>query len=353
MNMVTPAMTGSPVARASGIEGALSRLPHLGPVRLERLQTRGMRTWDDLLAAGDPLGLRGRWEDVCAAVRERQRAVADDEPRRLAGALHARDHWRVLAHWFDQASFFDIETSGLGAGSEVTLVVCLHRGRLLRYFRGENLDAFLDLLQEVKLMVSYNGTGFDVPRIEDLFHVPSFPCAHVDLRWMCHYRGWHGGLKAIERQLGLRRPADLDGVDGLMAVALWEQWTRLGDAAARRRLERYCAADTVALQRLAAELLAAHGCAVTVPEMDALWQGVTEACPPLDPPPAIVAVPDDPLQSALRAAVDAGSRAARQERLRAHWRAARRLPADPADPACTGPVAWGKRLTAPLPTGRS
>lgn len=287
------------------------------------------------MAADDPLRLGPRWQAVQTAVRAGHAAVTGDEPRTLARLLHASDHWRVLAHWFEQASFFDIETSGLDVRSVVTLVCCLHRGRLYRFVRGENLDEFLDLLQEIKLMVSFNGASFDVPRIEDLFHVPEFPCAHVDLRWMCYHRGWRGGLKALERQLGLQRPADLEGVDGFQAVQLWEQWERHGDRAARHRLERYCAADTVTLQRLAAELLTAHGCGVTIPALETLWEVVTAACPTPPgvtfaapaPPPAAPAPAAAAVCAAVRAACEgAHTRAERQQRLRARWRAMQNQP---------------------------
>lgn len=82
----------------------------------------------------------------------------------------------------------------------------------------------------------------------------------------------------------------------------------------------------MALQRLAAELLAAHGCAVTVPEAEALWRVVHARLPPPDrpvvrPPPA----PLPPLAAAAAAAADpARSRAEKQKRLRELWRGLRR-----------------------------
>jgi uncharacterized protein YprB with RNaseH-like and TPR domain len=311
----------------TALEQALLHLPHIGPKRAERLAAAGCGCWSAILAADNPLRLAPeRWAETVAAARRSLEALAADDPRPLSGALATAEHWRVLDHWFDRASFFDIETSGLEPESEVTLVACLHRGELRLFLKGENLDDFLGLLEEVKLLVSFNGSGFDVPRIEDRFHVPRIPCAHVDLRWLCHHRGWRGGLKAIERQLGLARPADLAGLGGAEAVWLWQLWSEKRDPAARRTLERYCAADTVALQRLAAELLAAHGCAVTVPEAEALWRVVHARLPPPDrpvvrPPPA----PLPPLAAAAAAAADpARSRAEKQKRLRELWRGLRR-----------------------------
>jgi len=325
---------GDPVSSPLPIEQSLLHLPHIGPARAARLAQAGCDTWSKLAVANDPLGLgSARWGEVAAEVRRNLASLAADDPRPLTHALPTREHWRVLAHWFEQASFFDIETSGLEPESEVTLVVCLHRGTLYLFLKDENLDEFLDLLQEVKLLVSFNGTGFDVPRIEDRFHIPEIPCAHVDLRWICHHRGWHGGLKLIERQLGLQRPRDLQGIGGEQAVYLWQVWHEKRNAAARRTLERYCAADVVSLQLLAAELITTHGCAVTAPDPQTLWDLVHTRLPPSPeavgmPVPACL-TPRTLSGSQMSASAIAAaalptlSREDKQKRLRELWRSMR------------------------------
>lgn len=242
---------------------------------------------------------------------------------------------------FEQASYFDIETSGLEADSIVTLVCCFHRGRPLRFLADDNLDDFLELLEEVRLLVSFNGASFDVPRVLARFHIPELPCAHVDLRWLCHHVGWRGGLKKIERELGLRRPADLEGLGGAEAVWLWRAWSQAGDVRSRRTLERYCAADTVSLKRLAAQLCAERGLRVAVPEAEELWRLIHEELPDLGRPqaavwPAAVAEPQPAPQPAPPVAAELFSlaemvggatagltRAEKQARLRARWRAYR------------------------------
>jgi hypothetical protein len=311
------------------LEQALLHLPHIGSVRAAKLRGAGCDSWQAILAAPAPAGLAKVWPGVQAEAARCLAALQADDLRMLVGRLPTADHWRVLAHGFENATYFDIETSGLDARSVVTLICCLHRGRVYRFLRGENLDDFLTLLDEVSLLVSFNGTGFDVPRVEDLFHVQELPCAHVDLRWMCHHHGWRGGLKLIEGQLGLRRPADLHGLGGEQAVWLWQVWERERVLWARRTLERYCAADTVVLKLLAAELLTAHGCGATVPEAEALWTHVNDEMPPVAggcayPAAAPAVVP--PATAALGQALsDLGglSREAKQARLRARWRAMR------------------------------
>ena len=261
-----------------------------------------------------------------------------DQATYFVSHLPPLEQWRVLAHWFGDASYFDIETSGLDIGSTVTLICCFHRGAPLRFLAGENIEDFLDLLEHVKVLVSFNGTGFDVPRVLDRFHIPDLPCAHVDLRWLCHHLGWRGGLKQIELSLGLRRPPDLVGLGGAEAVDLWRGWSEQGDHRAKRTLERYCVADTVMLSLLASRLLAQHGVSVASFSESELWRRVSEAfpsegCPAFTSSPVPhVGVPPSkrPHDSVVAAdhfsiaemmgAVHGLSRAEKQARLRERWR---------------------------------
>ena len=58
-----------------------------------------------------------------------------------------------------------------------------------------------------------------------------------------------GGLKAIERQAGIRRESEVEGLDGYDAVMLWDAY-RWGDEASLERLVKYNAADIVSLKTL-------------------------------------------------------------------------------------------------------
>ncbi len=261
----------------------LRHLPHIGSQGEKALRLEGCQCWNDLANASHPLAGFDvfAWDEIRRAAEQSQRAVLADDAAYFTSRLPPLEQWRVLAHWFDHASYFDIETSGLEADSIVTLVCCFHGGQPLRFMADENLDDFLELLERVKLLVSFNGASFDVPRVLGRFHIPELPCAHVDLRWLCHHAGWRGGLKKIERALGLRRPTDLDGLGGAEAVRLWHAWHERGDAQAKRTLERYCAADTVMLKLLAGRLCLLQGAAVALPSEGEVWALVHAAYPDL------------------------------------------------------------------------
>lgn len=232
------------------ITDALLHCTGIGPARLAQLHERGIRSWTDVLDGKDCLSA-ARWNTLAEECRRCLEALEAGEIRYFTQCFAPQDKWRILAHFLDQASFFDIETVGLEHDAAITVISCWHDGQLHNFVEHENLDAFLDLLDEIRLLVSFNGSSFDVPRILDTFHIPELPCAHVDMRWTCFHQGLTGGLKEIASRAGILRPADLQATDGELAVRLWFAWRDCQDAAARELLIRYCASDVLMLLMLA------------------------------------------------------------------------------------------------------
>ncbi|HEY8240366.1 MAG TPA: ribonuclease H-like domain-containing protein, partial [Kiritimatiellia bacterium] len=226
---------------------------------MKYLEGLGLREWQQLLAQPDrvPVGARKR-ELIIESIFRAEQELADDNIGYFIENFAPTDQWRILAHYFDRASYFDIEISG-PTYPVVTAIACYHRGELHSFLRGENLDDFLALLEDVELLVSFNGASFDVPMILNAFHIPSLPCPHLDLRWVCYHGNIRGGLKSIEQRLGIIRPPDLQGVDGEEAIWLWQSWRSTGNLAAREKLRRYCGADAISLQFVAARVLEDRG----------------------------------------------------------------------------------------------
>ena len=232
------------------ITEALQHCRGIGPIRLRQIHQSGVRSWSDVLNAPQclPEWLRN---ELVAESERCLRALADDDIGYFVDCLSPHDRWRIVAHYIDRCSYFDIETTGLEIDDTITTIVCWHRDQLHTFVEHENLDDFLDLLDDIDLLVSFNGSTFDVPRVLDVFHIPDLPCPHLDLRWPCYYRNLHGGLKQISSEIGLQRPDDLEDADGSLAVRLWSLWRHSGDAEAKNLLLRYCAADVLLLRGVA------------------------------------------------------------------------------------------------------
>lgn len=259
------------------ITEALSHFTGIGPVRLAQLHAAGLRSWMDI--CDQPLKIpESLRSSLLMEAEQSLTALRRDDLQFFVNEFSPQDRWRILAAYFERTSFFDIETSGLEIDAAVTVIVCWHQGQLHTFVEHENLDEFLDLLDDVTLLASFNGASFDVPRVLDAFHIPQLPCPHLDLRWTCYHAGLNGSLKSIARTLHIDRPADIVDTDGEVAVQLWSAWHTRQDAAARQHLVRYCSADVVMLI-----LLGQHLADVQNYEASELWsqlpESIGEPCP--------------------------------------------------------------------------
>jgi uncharacterized protein len=229
--------------------------------------------WHDVLESPGKIPFKGQLaDDLITELQRSLLALRERDIRYLTGKLVTRDHWRILGYFFDKATFFDIETSGLGWNDYITIIVCYHRGKIHYFVENENLDSFLDLLHEVDLLVSFNGSTFDVPRVLDAFHIPELPCPHIDLRWLCYHAQYKGGLKAIAEEMGFVRPEDLGTLDGADAVLLWDRWTNRGDFQAKSLLIRYCCTDVLLLVLVAIRALEEKGHRLDPLAPESLWK---------------------------------------------------------------------------------
>jgi len=244
----------------------------VGPRRDAILKAMGYGCWRDCLerSAGLPFSGPTR-ERFLEAIRRSQAALENEELGYLTTALPGSEHWRILAAYHEEATYFDIETTGLSSrDATVTVISAYCRGDLFSFVHDRNLDDFLQLVDRSKLLVSFNGSSFDIPFLTSRFNLPDIGCPCIDLRWICYHHGYRGGLKAIEKQLHLDRPADVRQVDGLEAVMLFHHWQR-GDAAAGRKLVRYCESDVLATYLVAGRLLDEMGLDIRLPDASALF----------------------------------------------------------------------------------
>jgi uncharacterized protein YprB with RNaseH-like and TPR domain len=239
--------------KAPGIESSMLRhtflhLPGIGVHREQVLWQHGILDWDQFLAAAEsgPLPVR-RWESLSPLVRQSVEAVAGGDARFFGALLPQRETWRLYPEFADQTLFLDIETTGLSpCYDQVTLIGGLGGGKLALFVNGVNLDQFPAYVAPFPLLVTFNGSQFDVPFLRAHFPEARLDQAHIDLRFVLRSLGYRGGLKAVERSLGLARDAAIQGVDGFEAVRLWHRWRR-GDRAALMKLALYNLTDVVNL----------------------------------------------------------------------------------------------------------
>jgi len=143
--------------------------------------------------------------------------------------------------------FLDIETTGLSKYYDyITLIGYELDGEYHVLLAGEDPTHFLASLGSASSLVTFNGSTFDLPFIEQSYPEVRWPKHHIDLRYACRRVGLTGGQKNIEKELRITCREGFDGVDGAMAVILWHRYLR-GDTGALRELIEYNRADVRAM----------------------------------------------------------------------------------------------------------
>ena len=107
-----------------------------------------------------------------------------------------------------------------------------------------------NILNQYKMIVTFNGSSFDIPMIEKYFGV-RLTQIHVDLRHVCSKLNLKGGLKEIEKQLNIQRPDELSLLRGHNAVELWKMWKATGEEKFIELLLKYNQEDCYNLKRIA------------------------------------------------------------------------------------------------------
>ncbi len=226
-------------------------LAGVGPATEAAFWAAGLRDWRDLAArlgefAPAPAAEARLRRELAAS----ERALAEGDVAFFGHRLADAEHWRVHSAFPARTAYLDIETTGLSPYAGIVTVVTVHGGGATRTFvAGDNLEELPAYLGRFPILVTFNGRRFDVPFLEACFPGLAAPPVHIDLRFLLYRLGHAGGLKRIEERLGIGDRTGVEGVSGLDAVRLWQEYRR-GQAAALERLVRYNRADTVNLEPL-------------------------------------------------------------------------------------------------------
>ncbi|MDZ7816105.1 MAG: ribonuclease H-like domain-containing protein [Planctomycetota bacterium] len=184
--------------------------------------------------------------------------------------LPPAEQWRVFASVPGPTAYIDIETTGTSLSSSAVTIIGLFDGEASHIYMHEFRDLrerpplkktkyptfisssakFERKMAETNKYVTFNGKSFDVPILRRYFPDVDFRIPHLDLKIAMRAVGIRGGLKSIEKQLGVARPGEVNGLSGRDAVDLWARYRTLYDMEALARLIEYNVQDIVNLPRL-------------------------------------------------------------------------------------------------------
>jgi uncharacterized protein len=226
-------------------------LPGIGLRRERELWSKGILDWHQFQEAVSVGKLSQQaYRNAVIVVRASLRAVEQRDVTFFTALLPQCEMWRLFPHFVDDTLFLDIETTGFtAANNDVTLIATLTNRRLALFVNGVNLADFPSHVAQYPLLVTFNGSQFDLPFLRTHFPAARWDRSHIDIRSLLASLGYKGGLKVVEGTLGIRRDPSIQDVTGLDAARLWYQY-RLGDDAALQLLALYNLTDAAHLAQL-------------------------------------------------------------------------------------------------------
>jgi uncharacterized protein YprB with RNaseH-like and TPR domain len=214
----------------------------------------GITNWEIFLRSSTIPRVSASRKALYDTTLEEASAQWDQHNSRYFGKiLKAREHWRLYPHYRANTAFLDIETNGIPSpDGEITVVGIYGRGQMTTRVQGENLSErrLQEELATYHLLVTFFGSGFDLPFLKTVYPHLVLDHPHLDLCFAARRLGFKGGLKSIEHELGCNRSTALDGLTGWDAVRLWEEWQN-GTMASRELLIEYNEADCKNMEPLA------------------------------------------------------------------------------------------------------
>lgn len=239
------------------IDSTFCIFPGIGQRTERYLWKCGVLTWPDFLGRKHIPGFSDKRKAALDVyVAQAMSALESGNFRYFLPLLGPAGAWRLWETLSGDALCMDIETDGKGAAEGLVTVVGFYsHGEYRSYVYGRNLtpDAIQDELEEAGLLVTYSGCGFDIPYLKACFRELRFDMPHLDLCPAGHKAGLKGGLKKVEKLVGISRPDEVDGLSGYEAVLLWQAHTG-GAEGALDTLVSYNREDTANLHVLACKV---------------------------------------------------------------------------------------------------
>ncbi|WP_435095051.1 ribonuclease H-like domain-containing protein [Halorubrum sp. N11] len=233
------------------IENSFIPVEGVGETTERRIWREGVTSWESFDPAVDVAGVGSTTADrIESFIAEALTHLDDGDSAYFDRTFPSGERWRLYENFREETCFFDIETTGLDEHRDrVTTVSFYHDGETNTLVAGEDLTAerLREQFADASLLATFNGARFDVPFLETSFGI-DIDTPHLDLMYPCKRIGLSGGLKPIEKEIGIERDRpDLSGRD---AVRLWREYER-GDDDALETLVSYNREDTENLRTLA------------------------------------------------------------------------------------------------------
>jgi|TARA_B100002003_G_C14128659_1_gene542872 hypothetical protein len=246
------------------IENSFIHISGIGPKTESVLWDLGIQSWSKFLdeeshLLENKILSKKKIESIKEGIKTSIIKLREGDSRYFHNSLKSKDRWRMFKNFKSTTAYLNIKTTELEEYSSVQYesalevgitTITIYDGAQIKYYvNGQNLDDFKNDISDYNQLITYNGTYFDFPFIEDYLCVELFEHSHIDLKFALHSLGYSGGRNHIEKELGLNRKL-LERIDGLSAHYLWEEYINNQNKAALETLLAYNIEDAINLEIL-------------------------------------------------------------------------------------------------------
>jgi len=169
----------------------------------------------------------------------------------FAERMKKGDYYRLAISFPKDVLFLDIETTGLSRYYDhITMIGWSINNQYGYYINGiSDINTFVNVVKQSKVIVTFNGSIFDIPFIKQFFPQINFPHCHIDLRFFSKRFDLSGGQKKIEDQIKFKRPKSLKDTDGFTATVLWDEY-KWGKKSSLEKLIAYNFSDVEGMKAI-------------------------------------------------------------------------------------------------------
>lgn len=237
------------------IQNSFIILERIGIGKEKAIWKQGITDWERFLNRSSIRGISAATKKYYdRKILEARRQLFSFNSSYFADTMPASEQWRLYDFFKEEAVYLDIETDGINETDDITVVGLFDGLDTKTMVRGINLNfnRLREELQRYKIIVTFNGSVFDLPFIRRRYGsvLPKIP--HFDLRFCCRKIGLTGGLKGIEKKLGIRRSNEIvEQMYSGDAALLHRMWRGSGDEHYLQLLVEYNEEDVINLKKIA------------------------------------------------------------------------------------------------------
>ncbi|MBT3721633.1 hypothetical protein HN789_05275 [archaeon] len=237
------------------IQNSFIFLPRIKQKKEQNIWDQGVNNWNDFLTC-DIKGIsKPTKANYNRIIEKSKQALRENNSNYFVGKLSSIETWRLYDYFKDEAIFLDIEASSSTSKNAYLTVIGIYDGMNTKIMvKNYNLDLnkLKNELHKYKLIITFNGSSFDIPFLNKKHPgvLPRIP--HIDLRHICAKIGLTGGLKQIEKKLKIKRSnIIIEKLYGGDPIKLYRMFLGSGDPYYLKLLVEYNEEDVINLKKIA------------------------------------------------------------------------------------------------------